>query len=456
MAGGGDRIGGMSDFAEDDKTARGLSERVVRRLQEAGFTAYLAGGCVRDMIMGLPSDDYDVATDARPEDVVSLFVRTLEVGARFGVVIVMEDGHQIEVATFRSDDAYIDGRHPGSVTFSSPEQDAQRRDFTINGLFHDPVADKVLDFVGGKKDIEAKIIRAIGEPAARFREDHLRLLRAVRFAARFGFEIEAGTLAAVKELAPLITKVSAERTCAEVEKMLVDSSRAAAVLLMDSTGLLAQVMPEVTRMKKVEQPENYHPEGDVFTHAVRSLEFLQKPDFVTALATLLHDAGKPEAFEMREGKTTFYRHETIGEKMAHGICTRLKMSRKDTEAVAWLVRRHMIFKDARKMREGRLKRLFAEESYERLAELSKADALASTNDLSDYEYCRMRREQMSEEEIKPAPLLGGKDLIEMGLKPGPIFARLLDSVYEEQLEGRLRSREAAVEHVKKLLRESGT
>jgi poly(A) polymerase len=445
----------MPDSAKQPVSAREASERVVRRLQEAGYIAYFAGGCVRDMIMKRASDDYDVATDARPEDVTALFLRTFEVGAQFGVVIVLEDGHQVEVATFRSDDAYIDGRHPESVTFSSPEQDAQRRDFTINGLFYDPVADKILDFVGGRKDIDAKIIRAIGDPAARFREDHLRLLRAVRFAARFGFEIEAETLRAVRELAPLITKVSAERVCAELEKMLVDSSRAQAVMLLDSTGLLEHVLPEVSRMKGASQPQNYHPEGDVFAHSVRCLEFLQKPDFVTALATLLHDAGKPEASSQENGRITFYRHEILGEKMARSVCARLKMSRKDSDAVAWLVRKHMIFKDARHMRESRLKRLFAEEAYESLEALCRADALASTNDLSDCDYCRMRREQMSEEEIKPAPLISGGDLIEMGLKPGPIFSKLLDGVYEEQLEGAIRTREDAVEYVRKLLRESG-
>jgi len=455
IAARGDRIRAMPNPPKEPVSAREASGRVVRRLQEAGYTAYFAGGCVRDMIMGRQSDDYDVATDARPEDVTALFVRTIEVGAQFGVVIVMEDGHQVEVATFRSDDAYIDGRHPESVTFSSPQQDAQRRDFTINGLFYDPVADKVLDFVGGRKDIEAKIIRAIGDPAARFREDHLRLLRAVRFAARFGFEIEEETLRAVRELAPLITKVSAERICAELEKMFVDSSRVRAMMLLDSTGLLEQVLPEVCRMKGVEQPENYHPEGDVFTHSVRCLEFLQKPDFVTALATLLHDVGKSEARSTENGRTTFYRHEIIGEKTARTICGRLKMSRKDTDTVAWLVRKHMIFKDARNMRESRLKRLFAEDAYESLEELCGADALASTGDLSDCEYCRLRREQMSEEEIKPAPLLNGRDLIEMGLEPGPIFSKLLDSVYEEQLEGALRNKEDAVKHVRKLLRESG-
>jgi poly(A) polymerase len=445
----------MSNHAKEPISAREASERVVRRLQEAGYTAYFAGGCVRDMIMKMPSDDYDVATDARPEDVTALFLRTIEVGAQFGVVIVMEDGQQVEVATFRSDDAYIDGRHPESVTFSSPEQDAQRRDFTINGLFYDPVAQRILDLVGGGKDIEAKIIRAIGDPTARFREDHLRLLRAVRFAARLGFEIEGETLRAVRELAPLITKVSAERICAELGKMLVDSSRAQAMMLLDSTGLLEQVLPEVCRMKGVEQPESYHPEGDVFTHSVRCLGFLQKPDFVTALATLLHDVGKAEARSAENGRTTFYRHEIIGEKMARSICGRLKMSRKDTDTAAWLVRKHMIFKDARNMRESRLKRLFAEDAYDSLEELCRADALASTNDLSDCEYCRMRREQMSEEEIKPTPLLNGKDLIEMGLKPGPIFSRLLDSVYEEQLEGVLRTKEDAVEYVRKLLRGRG-
>ncbi len=433
-------------------SARVASGRVVRRLQEAGFTAYFAGGCVRDMIMGRESDDYDVATSARPEDVSALFPKTIGVGARFGVVIVMEQGHQIEVATFRSDNAYIDGRHPESIRFSSPEEDARRRDFTINGLFYNPATGETLDYVGGDRDIKAGVVRAIGDPLERFREDHLRLMRAVRFAARFGFRMEAETLKAITDLAPMIQKVSAERICAELAKMLADPSRAAAVELLDSSGLLEQILPEVSRMKGVPQPEQYHPEGDVFTHTLRSLKFLDRPNFATAMGTLLHDVGKPATFERDGDKIKFYKHEIVGEKTARKICQRLKMSRKESETVAWLVRRHMVFKDARHMRESKLKRLFATDAYDELAELSRADALASTNDLSDYEYCRMKREQMSEEEIKPEPLLRGKDLIEMGLKPGPPFGRLLESVYEAQLDGRLHTRQDAVEYVKTLLK----
>lgn len=433
-------------------SARAASGHVVRRLQEAGFTAYFAGGCVRDMIMDRESDDYDVATSARPEDVSALFPRTVGVGARFGVVIVMEQGHQIEVATFRSDNAYIDGRHPESIRFSSPEEDARRRDFTINGLFYDPATGETLDYVGGDRDIKAGVVRAIGDPLERFREDHLRLMRAVRFAARFGFKMEAETLKAITDLAPMIQKVSAERICAELAKMLADPSRAAAVELLDSSGLLEQILPEVSRMKGVPQPEQYHPEGDVFTHTLRSLKFLDRPNFATAMGTLLHDVGKPATFEREGDKIKFYKHEIVGEKTARKICRRLKISRKESETVAWLVRRHMVFKDARHMRESKLKRLFATDAYDELAELSRADALASTNDLSDYKYCRMKREQMSEEEIKPEPLLRGKDLIEMGLKPGPPFGRLLESVYEAQLDNRLHTRQDAVEYVKTLLK----
>ncbi len=433
-------------------SARAASGHVVRRLQEAGFTAYFAGGCVRDMIMDRESDDYDVATSARPEDVSALFPRTVGVGARFGVVIVMEQGHQIEVATFRSDNAYIDGRHPESIRFSSPEEDARRRDFTINGLFYDPATGETLDYVGGDRDIKAGVVRAIGDPLERFREDHLRLMRAVRFAARFGFKMEAETLKAITDLAPMIQKVSAERICAELAKMLADPSRAAAVELLDSSGLLEQILPEVSRMKGVPQPEQYHPEGDVFTHTLRSLKFLDRPNFATAMGTLLHDVGKPATFEREGDKIKFYKHEIVGEKTARKICRRLKISRKESETVAWLVRRHMVFKDARHMRESKLKRLFATDAYDELAELSRADALASTNDLSDYKYCRMKREQMSEEEIKPEPLLRGKDLIEMGLEPGPPFGRLLESVYEAQLDNRLHTRQDAVEYVKTLLK----
>ena len=438
------------------KELKEASIDVVRRLRGEGYLAYFAGGCVRDMLMGNEPDDYDVATDAEPEAVSALFPRTVKVGAQFGVVVVMSGECQTEVATFRSDAGYSDGRHPDAVRFSSPEEDAQRRDFTINGLFFDPLKDEVIDYIGGREDLKGHIIRAIGEPRVRFEEDQLRLMRAVRFSARLGFEIEPATRKAIAEMAERIHSVSAERIRDELRRMLCHKSRVRALELLDETGLLGQILPEVTAMKNVAQPPEYHPEGDVFEHSKLCLARL--PDdapFELAMATLLHDAGKPQTFEEREGRMRYYRHEAVGEKIAGRICRRLKMSRAETGKITWLVRRHMIFKDSRKMRKSTLKKLFAAEHYHDLAELGRADALASTGDLSDYDYCRLRLEELSEEELRPEPLITGHDLIDMGLEPGPVFSVILGRAYDEQLEGSITDRKDALEYAGHLAAEMG-
>jgi poly(A) polymerase len=419
------------------------AEEIVRRLRDAGYQALLAGGCVRDLLRGENPKDYDVATSALPDLVAELFKETRPVGRQFGVCLVILGGRSYQVATFRTDMAYSDGRHPDMVAFSSPEEDAKRRDFTINGMFWDPIGDRVLDFVGGQEDLESRLIRAIGDPEKRFREDHLRLIRAVRFAARLGFAIEPKTRRAIESLAELVVQVSAERLQEELRVILTDRDPAGALRLMDELGMLRVVFPELEDARGCEQPENYHPEGDVFVHSILTVEKLgPHPDFGLALAALLHDIGKPEA-SRRAGPKKFNEHSRLGRDTAYEACRRLRLSNDETERVCWLVGRHMYFKDARKMKESKLKRLFAESGFEQLAALHRADALGSWGNLEDYEYVMERRRTMTVEEMKPPPLITGDDLIAMGYRPGPIFKQVLDAVREAQLDGEVRTFEEA-------------
>jgi poly(A) polymerase len=405
------------------------------------------------MLMGIPSTDYDIATDARPEEVMALFKKTIPVGAQFGVVKVLKDGFQFEVATFRSDSTYSDGRHPDEVAFTDAKGDVQRRDFTINGMLYDPASDNIIDYVGGKKDIEARLIRTIGDPYKRFEEDKLRLLRAVRFACRFDYEIEPETASAIKKYAPKILTVSAERIREELEKIITGPQRVAGLKLMDELGLLGEILPEVTAMKGVEQPPNFHPEGDVYVHSLLTLSKLEdNPTWTLAMGTLLHDIGKPVTFIIKE-RIRFPYHEYRGEEMAGKICDRLKTSKAEKEQVMWLIRRHLCFKDARKMKISTLKKLFAHEGYAELAALFKADVLSSTCDLDDYNFCQEMYEKLSHEEVKPKPLINGHDLIAMGLTPGPIFSKVLTQVYEEQLEEKITTREEALAMAEKLSRQ---
>ncbi len=337
------------------------AERVVRRLQRAGHQAVLAGGCVRDLLRGERPQDYDVATSARPPQVEALFEQSETVGRRFGVCQVHLDGRVYEVATFRREWGYSDGRHPDGVEFCEAEEDARRRDFTVNAMFYDPVAEELTDYVGGQADLQAGLLRAVGEPEARFREDHLRLVRAVRFAVRLGFEIEPATRAAIERLAPLTVQVSAERLSEELRLILTGPRPAEALRLMDALGMLRHVFPELETAKGCQQPPNYHPEGDVFVHSLLALEKLPPDaDFELALAALFHDVGKPEAARNAEDAMLFPNHWDIGACLAEGVCRRLKLSRHQTERVCWLVRRHMYFMDAPRMKESTLKRLFAE------------------------------------------------------------------------------------------------
>ena len=425
---------------------RQRAEAVVRRLREAGHQALLAGGCVRDLLLGRPPKDYDVATSATPPEVLALFPKALTVGQAFGVVIVVEETSEIEVATFRADRGYSDGRHPDAVTFTDARQDALRRDFTINGMFLDPETGQVVDHVGGQDDLRRRVIRAIGDPHQRFMEDHLRVLRAVRFAAELGFEIDPATAAAARELAPRIAGVSGERVAAELERLLTapPAGRRRGLELMDDLGLLAILLPEVHAMKGVAQGPDVHPEGDVFVHTLLAVEGLREPTFELALAALLHDLGKPRTAVLRDGRWTFYGHAELGEKMAEEVCRRLRLSNYQTGRVTWLVRQHMRLMNAQAMREARLKRLFAESGFADLAELWRADCIASGGTAEGFESLMARYRALGAEEVRPAPLVTGHDLIALGLEPGPAFRTILDELYDAQLEGRAATRDDAL------------
>jgi len=421
------------------------AERLVRRLQESGHRALLAGGCVRDLLRGEQPGDYDIATSARPPEVEALFEESETVGRQFGVCQVHLDGYVYEVATFRREWGYSDGRHPDGVAFCDAEEDARRRDFTVNALFYDPVAEELLDYVGGRQDLRSEVLRAVGDPRDRFREDHLRLLRAVRFAVRLGLQIEPATRRAMEELAPLSVEVSAERLQQELRLILTGPHPADALRLMDRLGMLRYVFPELEDAKGCEQPPNYHPEGDVFVHSILTVEKLRPgADFELVLAALLHDLGKPEASRRSDEPMRFPEHWDIGARIAEGVCRRLRLSRQETERVCWLVRRHMYFLSARQMRESTLKKLFAEPGFVQLAELHRADALASWGNLDDYEYVLERRRTMPPEVSAPPRLVTGDDLIEMGYRPGPLFAKVLDRVRDAQLDGAVSTRQEAL------------
>lgn len=427
--------------------------KIVETLRKAGFKAYFAGGCVRDQVMGKQPQDYDIATDARPEDVMRLFPKTIPVGVSFGVVIVVAGPYQFEVATFRSDGKYLDGRHPVEVRFSSEVEDARRRDFTINGLFYDPIEKRVVDYVGGQDDIRAGLIRCIGDPRERFSEDKLRLMRAVRFSAQLDYKIEPRTYQALVDLAPQITVVSAERIRDELAKILTGPRPAMGMRLLHQTGLLKAILPEVAAMEGVQQPPEYHPEGDVWVHTLLMLEKMSPaPSFDFAMAVLLHDVGKPPTFTPPKAdgdRIRFDNHCQVGAKMAEEICNRLRLSRKQTEKVVELVRDHLRFKDVRQMRESKLKRFLRGEYFSDHLELHRLDCLASHGDLSNWEFCRQKLSEIGPGEMRPERLITGHDLIKMGYVPGPLFSEILMAVEDAQLEGRVKDREEAVTLIQK-------
>jgi poly(A) polymerase len=433
----------------DTSLCREFALEVVRRLTSAGYQSLWAGGSVRDLIMGETPADYDVATAATPEQVLAtLPFPAVTVGISFGVVRVRHPrraGVEVEVATFRSDGAYVDGRRPESVVYSSPELDAARRDFTINGLFMDPLTGEVIDYVGGQIDLHNRILRAIGDPAARLREDKLRALRAVRLAARFELEIEPATRAALRSMAAQVVTVSAERIAQELRRMLVHESRSRAMNLALDTGLVAAILPPLVPMKGLFQGKPVQPEGDLWDHTMLVLDLLPtRPSFPLAMAALLHDAGKPATRVSNLGRTTFHNHEQAGARIADRLGRQLKLSNDERERITWLVAFHQYLGEARKLRESKLKQILAEPGIDELLALHHADALASTGFAEDVDYCRYYLEAQPAGPINPPPVLTGHDLVRNGLEPGPAFAALLESVREAQLEGRVQSKREAL------------
>jgi poly(A) polymerase len=422
---------------------------IVRRLRAAGYESYLAGGCVRDMLLNKEPQDYDITTSAKPNDIARIFPDTVPVGAQFGVMLVVIDGAAFEVASFRYDGPYLDGRHPSHVGYGSLREDVLRRDFTINGMVYDPVEDRIVDLVGGQKDLAARTVRAIGDARARFEEDRLRMIRAVRFAASLEFSVEKKTLAAIRELAPSVTQVSAERIGDESTRILTEGGARRGIELLDATGLLEVLLPEITAMKGVEQSPDYHPEGDVFAHTLLLLSQLNAPTETLAYGCLLHDVAKPVCIRKEAGRITFYGHMERGAEMAQAILQRLKRSRDTWERVAYLVRNHLRHTQAPNMRLSTLKRFLAEDGIAELLELTRIDALAANGDLTHYHFCKEKLAQLKDEEIHPEPLVRGRDLIALGLIPGPLFSEILAQVEEAQLGGELNTREQALEWVSK-------
>ena len=424
--------------------------KVISKLQQSGYLAYFAGGCVRDLLRDQVPTDYDIATNALPEQVTSLFSKTRSVGAHFGVIIVISGEFAFEVATFRNDGSYGDGRRPESVEFTSPEEDVLRRDFTINGIFYDPIEGSTIDYVNGQDDIESGTVRAIGNPESRFREDHLRLLRAVRFAARFDYQIEENTWAAICSHAEEIKNISEERIRDELSKILTDPNRVRGFDLLVESGLMKAMIPEILDLKGCEQPPQFHPEGDVFVHTRLMLTLLKDdPSLSLVLSVLLHDIGKPSTYSYDEEseRIRFNGHDRIGAEMASDILKRLKFPNKVIEAVTEMVANHMTFKDVQKMREAKLKRFMARPTFEDETELHRVDCLGSWGGLDNYDFLNQKRTEFDNEPIIPPPLLTGNDLIGIGWEPGPRLGEVLTKVQDMQLEKNLNSKEEALDWV---------
>jgi len=434
--------------------SRELANSICETFEQHGHEAFLVGGCVRDLLLGREPADYDVTTDATPDRVSQLFPESVAVGARFGVILVLRDGAKVEVATFRRDVGYSDGRHPDEVVYAAKaEDDVSRRDFTVNGLLMRHNSGEVLDFVGGQADLKAGVIRAIGDPNRRFAEDKLRMLRAVRFGARFGYQIEPGTFAAIQKHVSEIHAVSAERIHEELTKLLTEGAARRGFELLDDSGLLEELLPEVSAMKGVSQPPEYHPEGDVWIHTRMMLEGLPAGVSPTlAWGVLLHDVGKPPTFRPASetgDRIRFDSHVEVGVRMAAEICRRLKFSKDATEQVEALVANHMKFKDVAQMRKSTLKRFVRLPAFDEHLELHRLDCQASHGRLDAYNALRSFLAETPPEEVRPRRLLTGDDLHEMGYSPGPAFQRILGALEEGQLEGSLLTREQAIEFVKR-------
>jgi poly(A) polymerase len=433
-------------------TAREFANSICDRLQSAGYQALLVGGCVRDLLLGRTPADYDVATSARPDQVLQLFPNGITVGAQFGVILVPQDGMKVEVATFRSDIGYADGRHPDRVEYtSSPEEDVKRRDFTINGLLMRDDTSDVLDFVNGQADLRAGVIRAIGEPDRRFAEDKLRMLRAVRFAARFGYEIEAETFRAIRRHAKEISQVSAERIREELTKMLTEGAARTAFELMDSCWLLSVLLPEIAALQGVRQPPQYHPEGDVWVHTMMMLEGLPAGCSATlAWGVLLHDVGKPATFRSPQetgDRIRFDGHVEVGMAIARKLLGKLRFSNEETEQILALVEHHMRFKDVGRMKAATLKRFVRLPQFDEHLYLHRLDCLSSNRNLAAYEFVKEYVRKTPPEVVRPPKLLTGTDLLEAGFEPGPLLGKILATVEEAQLNGELRDREEAMSFV---------
>lgn len=428
-----------------------MAVAVAQELRSHRYQAYLVGGCVRDRLLGKPPKDFDVATDATPDQLTQLFPHAQLVGAHFGVVLIKEGMAQIEVATFRSEGTYSDGRRPEAVRFeTNPALDAQRRDFTINGLMEDPFSGKILDYVGGRADLASGTIRAIGDPAERFEEDHLRMLRAVRFAARLNFSIDEPTRNAISERAAMVRTVSAERVRDELVRILTEGGARRGLELLDELGLLVHILPEVKAFQGVEQPPEYHPEGDVWTHVLLMLQNMGTAPAAVALGVLLHDVGKPATFR-RADRIRFDGHAELGANLAGDILERLRFSKDDADHITAIVANHMKFMDVQKMRLSTLKRFLRQRGFEDHLELHRLDCLASSGRTESYDFVKQKLSELSTEVLRPERLISGRDLIVAGFPAGPAFAEALEAVETAQLEGEVTTREEALVLAKTIL-----
>ena len=420
-----------------------IATSIVRHLFEKGFHALFAGGYVRNMILGIKNnDDIDIATNATPSAIASLFNKVVGVGEHFGVMLVIENNIPFEVATFRADRGIANGRHPKEVTFSDAETDAQRRDFTINGLFYDPLKKKIIDYVQGRKDLEKGIIRTIGSPQLRFKEDYLRLLRAVRFAARFSFTIEPDTWKALRQNAVNITQISQERIFQELNKMLMGPNSDKALSLLEESGLLSIILPEVHALKGVEQPHAFHPEGDVLNHTIKTLSYLHNPSQIMAWSALLHDIGKP-ATQSHADRIRFNNHSRVSSTMAKDVLLRLKSSRSLINRVYECIDNHMNFINVTRMRLSTLKKFLSRPTFKDELELHRADCLASHGNIENFEFLKKKKKEIDKINLRPEPLIKGKDLIELGFEPGPLLGKILNRTYELQLDEKIHTSEEA-------------
>ncbi len=421
---------------------------IVKTLRAKGHKAYFAGGCVRDLLLGIESQDVDIATSATPSQILKLFPKTFEKGKAFGVVSVLMDGYEFEVATFRKEGKYSDGRHPDSVEWTDDRQDALRRDFTINGMFYDPIEKKIIDYVQGQEDLKRGIIRTIGEANHRFDEDKLRMMRAVRFSSRFGYPLEDHTKTAITEMAPSIEEVSPERIREELLKILTQKNPHEGIDLLSKVGLLRVILPEIEQMKGVEQPPQFHPEGDVYVHTLLVLKYLKNPNPELAMGALLHDVGKPPTFSVQE-RIRFDGHVEVGAKMAHTICHRLRFSNKDTEHISNLVKDHLKFMHVRDMRSSTLKRFLSQERFDDHLALHWADCMGCHQLLENYDFCKLKLEEIKKEPPKLIPMVSGKDLIRLGMVPGPSFKKILNDIVTAQLEGEIKTKAQGLKWVKR-------